>query len=89
MNSAELVVDRVALLRRLPVGGTVMECGVDEGNLSRQILQITQPQHLILVDTWATRRFNPSKLEKIQRDFTSEIADGRVRIDRKTSVEAL
>jgi hypothetical protein len=89
MNSAALVIDRIELLRRLPAGGTVMECGVDEGLLSRQILQITQPQHLILVDTWATQRFNAVKLEKIQRDFASEIADGRVRIDRKTSVEAL
>lgn len=89
LNSAVLVVDRVALLRRLPTGGTVMECGVDEGHLSRQILQITQPQHLILVDMWATQRFNSSKLEKIQDEFASEIANGRVRIDRRPSVEAL
>jgi len=63
VDSAVLVVDRVELLRRLPVGGTVMECGVDEGKLSRQIQQITTPQRLILVDTWATKRFSASKHE--------------------------
>ena len=66
-----------------------MECGVDEGHLSWQILQITKPHQLILVDTRATQRFNASKLEKIQQEFTEEIASGRVRIERLTSVEAL
>lgn len=89
VESARLLIDRVELLRRLPTGGTVMECGVDEGHLSRQILQITKPQHLILVDTWATQRFNATKLDNIQHEFAREIADGRVRIQRQTSIEAL
>jgi hypothetical protein len=75
VESAKLVTERTELLRRLPIGGTVMECGVDEGNLSRQILQITKPHQLILVDTWSTQRFNASKLEKIQQEFTEEIAE--------------
>ena len=66
-----------------------MECGVDEGHLSRQILQMTKPSLLILVDTWATRRFNSSKLEMIQREFTEEIASGCIRIERHMSVDAL
>ncbi len=89
LASAKLLVDRVELLRRLPNGGTVMECGVDEGHLSRQILQIAKPNQLILVDTWATQRFNASKLEKIQHEFADDITTGRVRIERLTSVEAL
>jgi len=89
LDAAVLVVDRVELLRRLPAGGIVMECGVDEGKLSRQIVQISNPSQLILVDTWATRRFNSSKLEMIQREFTEEISRGNVRIARMTSLDAL
>ena len=89
LDAAVLVVDRVELLRRLPAGGIVMECGVDEGKLSRQIVQISNPSQLILVDTWATRRFNSSKLEMIQREFTEEISRGSVRIAHITSLDAL
>jgi hypothetical protein len=89
LDAAVLVVDRVELLRRLPAGGIVMECGVDEAKLSRQIVQISNPTQLILVDTWATRRFNSSKLEMIQREFTEEISRGNVRIARMTSLDAL
>ncbi|MEC8557704.1 MAG: class I SAM-dependent methyltransferase [Planctomycetota bacterium] len=89
IDGAQLLVNREALLRELPVGGTVMECGVDEGLFSRQILEITKPHKLLLVDLWGDRRFNTDKLMKIQSDLSSQIESGQVQIERQTSVEAL
>ncbi|MEM6366521.1 MAG: class I SAM-dependent methyltransferase, partial [Planctomycetota bacterium] len=77
------------MLRRLPKGGRIMECGVDEGLFSRQILDVCQPDELILVDTWGSRRFSFAKLETIQDTFAKEIRDGRVRIVRALSTDAL
>lgn len=89
VESAQLLVDRLNLLRKLPRGGRAMECGVDEGKFSRQILEIAQPEELILVDLWSTNRFNESKLQQIQQEFSSELSSGQVRIERMTSVQAL
>ena len=89
LDSVQLVTDRTELLRRMPKGGSVMECGVDEGKLSRMILEITTPQKLIMVDTWSSSRFNESKLARIQEKFSGEIANGQLAIQRTTSVDAL
>ncbi|MCP4891313.1 MAG: class I SAM-dependent methyltransferase [Planctomycetaceae bacterium] len=89
LDNAQLVTDRLEMLRRLPRGGRVMECGVDEGKFSRQILDICQPNELILVDTWGSSRFSTEKLLEIEASFAGEIQSGRVRIIRNLSTEAL
>ena len=89
IESAKMLVDRVELLRRLPLGGTVMECGVDEGRFSQQILDISKPDRLILVDLWGSKRFNESKLAQVKEKFASQLAAGQVQIARMTSHDAL
>ena len=89
LDNAQLVSDRLELLRRLPQCGRGMECGVDEGKFSRQILDTCQPRELILVDTWDSKRFSSSKMQRVQDDFTDEIAAGKIHIECSTSIEAL
>ncbi|TWT52684.1 hypothetical protein Pla22_03100 [Rubripirellula amarantea] len=89
LDDTKLVTDRLEMLRRLPKGGRVMECGVDEGKFSRQILDLCQPDELILVDTWGSSRFSSAKLHCIEQDFAGEIASGQVRIERSLSTDAL
>lgn len=81
--------DRIAMLEVLPGGGTVMECGVDRGDFSAQILQTCQPELLWLVDLWDSRRFSSQKLDGVRSRFEQPIAIGRVRISRKRSLDAL
>ncbi len=89
MARAVLLGDRLELLRRLPHGGTIMECGVDEGHFSQHILDICKPKQLLLVDTWGTARFSSEKLDAVSRRFEQQIRDGEVVIRRMLSTEAL
>jgi len=84
-----VVVDRAAFLEAMPKQGVVAELGVNRGDFSAQILEITRSRKLHLVDVWDTERYHEG-LERLVRDrFRNEIADGIVEIDRGLSTEVL
>ena len=83
-----LLLDRRALLERLPTGAEVAELGVDRGGFSRQILDVTAPARLHLVDVWASERYHDGLFQDVTAAFAGEIASGRVRVHRERSVEA-
>ena len=86
---ATLLLNRESLLSSLPKGGLVAELGVDTGDFSRQILRITSPSKLYLVDVWNTERYNDVKALSVSSRFSSEIEAGRVEICRSLSTEAV
>ena len=88
IQNCELLVDRQALLERLPTGGVVAELGVDRGGFSRQILDATTPATLHLVDVWASERYHDGLFDLVRSSFGAEIASGQVQIHRDTSVAA-
>lgn len=88
MRHCQLVLDREALLDRLPHWGTVAELGVDRGDFSARILERTEPRTLHLVDTWETSRYHAGLYDQTRERFAAEIASGRVRIHRKASLDA-
>ena len=88
IEHCELLVDRQALLERLPTGGVVAELGVDRGGFSRQILDTTAPATLHLVDVWASERYHDGLFDLVTSSFRAEIASGQVQIHRDLSVAA-
>ena len=97
MGRAEI---RRELLKRMPKGGVCAEIGVWDGGFSEEILEITQPKTLHLIDPWTfqpefknsafgreTRRDDMAeKYLAVQEKFKG---DDRVVIHRKMSDEAL
>lgn len=65
------------------------EAGVDHGDFSSRILEITRPDRLHLIDAWHSKRYHGG-LERIVRErFAKEIAEGRVQLHRGLSTEVL
>jgi hypothetical protein len=73
----------------MPSKGIVAEVGVDEGNFSEQILSITKPKILYLIDAWGSKRFGDDKFNRVQDRFASEVDRGQVVIQRGISWEEL
>lgn len=89
VEGATLLPDRIALLDRLPKQGCVMECGVDEGHFSAQILERCNPKRLTLVDPWSSKRFGNNKFVAVQQRFEPQINNDSITLLRKNSLEAL
>ncbi len=87
--SLRIVTDREALLHLFPKNGVAAEVGVNAGNFSRQILSITQPQQLHLIDLWDSSRYPEALMKKVAGDFAREIDAGIVKIHRGYSVDIL
>ena len=84
-----VVTDRAAFLDALPKGGIVAEAGVDHGDFSAQILAITRPERLHLIDMWSSTRYHGGLEQVVRNKFQREIAEGRVRIDLGRSTDVL
>jgi glycosyltransferase involved in cell wall biosynthesis len=88
MRNCTLLLDRGQLLTKLPRGGIVAELGVDHGDFSARILELTQPTRLHLVDLWGSERYHGGLFDSVKQRFGTDIADGRVQVHRKMSVDA-
>lgn len=84
-----LVKNRSRVLMLMPSNGIVAEVGVDEGNYSEEILSITQPKILYLIDAWCSKRYGDDKFNKVQNRFREEVDRGQVVIKRGISWEQL
>lgn len=83
IDKLEVLLDRKALLSRMPKGVICAEVGVAEGEFSRQILDIMQPEHLHLIDLWheKSERYADAMGPTIAR-VDSELKTGIVAIHR-------
>jgi len=83
----QTLLDREALLARLPQAGVGAELGVDQGDFTEAILRIARPSRLHLVDSWATKRYNDDKAQRVKDRFAAQIAAGQVSVHRGLSLE--
>lgn len=81
--------DRKTLLHRLPKHGIVAELGVDTGAFSSEILSLTNPEKLHLIDVWSTKRYNREKKNHVFNKFSEEITVGTVEINIGLSTESV
>jgi len=95
---------RQRFLQKLPKGGLAIEIGVWKGEFSSTILELLEPDTLVLIDPWThmvdtshseafVGRTNASKMDRIfaqvKNKFEQEISAGRVELIRDFSVPAL
>lgn len=88
IRNCEVVLDRSALLDRLPKHAVVAEIGVDHGEFSKQILRQTAPSALHLVDVWGSERYHSGLFELVTSTFQEQIDRGQVHVHRDLSVRA-
>lgn len=88
VQHCEALLNRAALLQRLPAGGAVAELGVARGDFSAEILTAVRPEVLHLVDVWATDRYHDGLAQHVRTRFAERIDTGQVRIHRRLSLDA-
>jgi hypothetical protein len=93
--------DRLGIVKRLPINGIGAEIGVWQGDFSAMLLEIASPKELHLVDPWEfvgqfPMRWYGGRIAKTQRDMDDIYAgvsarfssDVRVKIRRLRSIDA-
>ena len=90
IENIKILLDRKELLRHLPKNVVCAEIGVDRGDFSKSILELTHPKKLHLIDAWGdeTRYHDGLKLI-VQERFSVEIANGVIEINKGLSTEIL
>ena len=61
VKNCALVSDRYHLLKHLPINGKGIEIGVLGGDWSEHLLNVTQPEELVLVDTYNSNDYSHQK----------------------------
>jgi hypothetical protein len=87
--NAKLLTNRERLLEQLPKGGVVAEIGVNQGDYSSKILDLTSPRKLHLIDEWGTESYHDGLASAVKKKFANEIVSGQVEINRGYSTEVL
>jgi len=82
-----VVIDKFALLNALPRSSVVAEIGAQEGDFSSQIISISRPAKLYLIDSWPSD-FS-AVMDIVANKFRSETNLGIVTIKRGPSIEVL
>lgn len=80
LANCKVLPSRRHLLDELPKGGVAIELGVDSGKFSKEILDRVQPNRLILVDAWSTRRYGLDKKRGVIDRYDTEIQNGRIEV---------
>jgi hypothetical protein len=84
-----IVADRNALLRKLLKNGTVAEIGAGSGDFSKNILLITDPRRVSLIDTWPEDMPSDEAIDVVARKFGKEINDGQLALERGNPLSVL
>lgn len=85
----KVLTDRRALVETLPKEAVVAEIGVARGDFSQEILEISRPTQLHLIDWWRRPREYRDLRDAVEQRFANEIAEGRVIIHQGSSVSEL
>lgn len=89
IGNLRVLIDREALLQWLPKGGVVAEAGVDHGDFSARILEVTKPSKLHLIDAWHSERYHDGLQRHVSDRFAGQIASGLVELNRGLSTVML
>lgn len=88
LAGCRLLPTREDLLDLLPKHAVAAEVGAAFGDFTREILRRTAPAKLHLVDSWESDRYRDG-LADIEREFASDLATGRLELNRGYSTRVL
>ena len=90
VQNGKLLVHREQLLAMLPKHQVCAEIGVNKGDFSAQMLELTLPAKLHLIDAWGDpKRYHDGLQLLVEERFRDEIARQRVEINRGLSTDVL
>jgi hypothetical protein len=90
IKNLKVVLDRIELLRQMPKNSICAEIGVEKGDFSQKILEITLPKKLHLIDKWNDpSRYHDGLKTIVEKKFSKEIATGQIEINVGLSTEVL
>ncbi len=89
MQNCNLLLDREELLGSLPKDSIIAEIGVDHGDFSQQIINISQPKKLHLIDAWHSERYHEGLALLVEKKFEQQISNQLVEINRGLSIDVV
>ena len=88
VQNGSILSNREHLLEVLPKHGIIAELGVDNGYFTEQIIKISNPKKIYLIDTWSSKRYGQNKFELVREKFSEEIKSKKIEILRSNSIDA-
>lgn len=89
IDKLQVLTDRAALLKCMPVEGVCAEIGVNRGEFSKQILSITRPSEMHLVDAWSSHRYHDGLRIEVEEVFKEEISQKKVFLHHGMSTDKI
>jgi len=89
IRNLKTLLNREELIKNMPGKKVVAEIGVDHGDFSQIILDITSPAKLYLIDCWADDRYHIGLKNLVEDKFSNEIDKGVVNINVGLSTDVL
>lgn len=90
INNVQVLVNRMELLRLMPTHAVCAEIGVNRGEFSENILNITSPSKLHLIDAWGDeKRYHDGLKLEVENKFARQIQQGLVEVNIGFSHEVL
>jgi SAM-dependent methyltransferase len=87
ISHLKVLPNRGVLLEKMPKNGIVAELGVNKGEFSEKILEITQPKKFHLVDIWGSERYHLGLRKGIESKFQDLIASDKLVINQGLSTD--
>jgi hypothetical protein len=89
LQNAKLISNRTELLELLPKESICAEIGVNEGEFSEEILTMTAPSKLYLIDAWNDSFFHNGKKTMVEEKFSKLMQSGKVELKVGLSTDEL
>lgn len=89
ISNAQILSNREELLKLLPKNGVVAEIGVDKGEFSEKIMDMTSPKKLHLIDNWNCERYHEGLKKDVEAKFGKEITSDKIEINFGLSTEVV
>jgi hypothetical protein len=88
--NTQLLLDRAFLLENLPKNAVCAEIGVDKGDFTTEILNITSPKKIHLIDAWGDEnRYHDGLMKLVKEKFKSEISENQLKLNVGLSTDIL
>jgi hypothetical protein len=90
ITNTRVLLDRCELLKLLPKNSVCAEIGVDRGEFTSEILKLTHPRKIHLIDLWGdSQRYHDGLKLAVQQKFEAQINEGLIKVDVGYSIDVL